>query len=182
MTKMKIRKTLLVSASLIFLFIFTTTSTAFTTYTVEYPSNVKLGDLFTINLVFDYELDSDCLYSEAVSFHWSVNNDYVSLIRKISRNVDNYPRPVNISWTLDTSVMEYGTLEVGDIIRIRFTFRIGTEVNGIIYPSNLITTTIYKITIDEAVTEKTSAGIITSIFVLAAIVIFTRKRKVDPYA
>ena len=183
---MKIRKKLVLSVSMIFIALFVSTnSSALTTYIVVYPETVQLGELFTINLIFDYELDCNCLYSDRAHFYWSVNEEYVIMTAGVSKllyNLENYPRPTNVSFTFDSAVFAYSSLATGDIIRFRLKFETGYELNNIIYFEGIIRTPTYEITIGEAVTDKTSAGIITSMFVLAAIVIFTRKRKVDPYA
>lgn len=184
MQKMKKRKKLVLFISMIFIALFVSAnSSALTTHTVEYPSEVTSGDMFTINLIFDYPSDTDCMYSETADFHWSINSEIIPWTNKLRKSLPDYPRPTNISWTFDSSIFSYGSLEVGDIIRFKFVFTTGTILNNNIYLSNITRTSVYELTIVEAVTEQTSAvGIITSMFVLAAIVIFIRKKKVDSHA
>lgn len=148
---MKSKKILLTSIGLIFLFMFATATNADTGHTVEYPSTVRLGDLFTMNIIFDYEVASDCLFSMKVYFYFAVNDVHTTTwANGISKYVSNAPRPTNISWTLDTSIVA-GGLEVGDIFKFRFIYKMGVEdaVAGYIQFLGIIVTDTYEITIGE---------------------------------
>jgi len=185
---MKSKKILLTSVSLIFLFLFATNANALTTYIVEYPTQVKLGDLFTINIIFEYELDCNCLYGVYVWFYYAVNSDYTSSswasgMSTYISGLENYPRLTNVSWTFDTTVFAYSSLEINDTIQFKIKYKTGHDDGIPVDFEKTVVTHMYEITIVEEITTETSAGIITSIFVLAAIVIFTRKRRgFDPYA
>ena len=185
MNKMKTKRKLVLSFSLIFiaLFVVSITTNAATNYTIEYPLEVRLGETIDINIIFDYEYDTDCIYSSRIWFYCSVNNEittsWTSGISKTMYNLDNYPRPANVPWAFNTSVMFGGTLEEGDIFRFRIKFTKGVELDGIVHANGIEMTSVCEILIREAATDKTSAEIITSMFVLAAIVIFTRKKKIN---
>lgn len=171
MEKMKKQK-ILVSVSVIFLALFVTTlCNAGTTHTVECPTSVELGETIELNLIFDYELATDCLYSSKVYIYWSVNNETSSTWTSgMYKYVSNFPRPTNVSWIFDTSVMYYGALEIGDVIRFKFLYTMGVEnieLNCIYFLGYLHTDT-YEVTIGEITTERTSFIIaFTPIIVLA---------------
>ena len=171
MEKMKKQK-ILVSVSVIFLALFVTTlCNAGTTYTVEYPTSVELGETIELNLIFNYELATDCLYSSKVYIYWSVNNEISSTWTSgISKYVSNSPRPTNVSWIFDTLIMYGGALEIDDVIRFKFMYKMGVENIELKYITflGIIITDTYEVTIGEITTEKTDFIIaLTPIIVLA---------------
>lgn len=184
MSKTKTKKMLSVSMLVLALFL-TTLCNASTTHTVEYPTTVKLGEKFTINLVFDYPLETSCLYGIYVWFYWMVNNEYTSStwgdgMRKYIYNLDNYPRITNVSWTFDTTTMYYGALETDDIYQFRIRYDDGYDTGELVLFEGLVVTDTYEITIGDATTEKTSfVGIITSVVILSAFVLTVKKRRVE---
>ena len=180
---MKARKLLLASISVFIIGLFITANcNALTTHTVEYPSTVKLGESFTINIVFDYELEFNCLYGISIWFFWMVNDEVASSwttgLTKNIYNLENHPRPTNVSWTFDTTVFAHSSLETDDVIQFRIKYKTGHETNSIIYFEGIIMTPTYEITIGETPTEKTNAVsiIISSILILSAALIKRNKR------
>lgn len=184
MNKMKTKRKLVLSFSLIFiaLFVVSITTNAATNYTVEYPTHVELGATITVNLVFNYATASDCIYDMKVYFYWSINNDVHTTCWTdgVSKYISNYPRPANISWTFNTSAMAGGTLQTNDTIQFRFMYKMGIEdaVTNCISFLGIIITDTYEIAIRE---PKGVSGFEFALITIA--VIFTRKRrKVGPYA
>ena len=180
---MKLKKLTTISISIIFIALFVATnSNALTTHTVEYPTHVKLGESFTVNLIFTYPLDSSCLYGLNVWFHWMVNDEITSSwssgISKYIGSLENYPRISNVSWTLDTSVMYGGNLETDDVIQFKFVYRDGYDNGNVVYFEGYARTLVYEITIGEVTTEKTNnANFTIPVLILSAALIFTKRKK-----
>lgn len=177
---MKTKQKILISLMLIALFL-TTTCNAATSYTVEYPTEVKLGDEFTINIIFEYELDCNCLYGIHIWFCSAVNNEYTSSwssgLGTYIYALENYPRPTNVSWTFGSTTFAYGALEINDTIQFKIKYREGYDDGTPVEHERTVVTHVYEITIVEETTETSALGIIPVVLILSATLIFTRKKK-----
>lgn len=182
---MKFKKLTTISISIFFivLFVAANSNAITTTHTVEYPTYVKLGESFTINIVFDYELDCNCLYGLYIWLHSMVNDEITSHWttggQKYIYKLENYPRPSNVSWTLDTLVMYYGTLETDDVIKFKIVYKTGYDNGYIITFEARVITSHYEITIGEETTtnETNTANFTIPVLILSAALIFTKRKK-----
>lgn len=180
---MKFKKLTTISISIFLIgLIVATNSNALTTHTVEYPTHVKLGETFTANLVFNYDLECNCLYGLTVWFYWMVNDEitssWTSGLTKNIYSLENYPRISNVSWTLDTSIMYGGNLETDDVIQFKFMYKTGYDTGYVVEFEGYARTTTYEITIGEVTTEKTNnANFTVPVLILSAALIFTKRKK-----
>jgi len=180
--KLKIQKQkMLVLSVSIFLIglIVTTNINAFTSHTVEYPAYVPLGETMDINIIFSYDIEANCLYGLYAWFHWMVNDVITSSWTSGSRayiyDLENYPRPTNVSWTFDTSVMNYGDLETDDVITFKIQYRTGHDWGDRVTFEGIVMTDNYEITIGEITTERTSFTIAFIPIIVLAIALMASK-------
>ena len=165
---MKIRKQTAIFIIVIFtILIASNTNAITTTHTVEYPTHVKLGETFTVNIEFNYALEENCLYGLYIWFHSMVNDEitttWTSGLQKYIYTLENYPRPTNVSWTFNTLIMHSGTLETDDIIKFKISYKTGYDTGRTITFEAHVITSHYEITIGEETTIEETSIVLTAI-------------------